>query len=122
MVEIDTIHDANEGDTTRDGPRIRSQDVAEESDALRRIELCRDHLLPSATHGDGRPTGGAQIEDPVDLPPGSPDPPPTFDLDDRDCRGAGQAARPTADRDEPIRPKRLARRLQELQDRAEQRD
>jgi hypothetical protein len=102
MVEIDTVDDANEPDTERHGSRVRTEDVAKEADSLCRVQLGRAHFLFPAAHRDRRATGRAQIAHPLDLAPGSPDPTPAAYLDDRQRRGARQAALPAANGDEPI--------------------
>ena len=62
----------------------------------------------AAPERDRRVAGRAQIADPVDLAPGRPDPTPTRDLDDRHGCGAKHAARPAANRDEPVETQRNA--------------
>jgi hypothetical protein len=83
MVQINTIDDANEPDTERDGSRERTKDVAKEANSLRRVQLGRDDFFFPAANGDGRPAGGAQIAYPVDLAPRGPDPTLASYLDDR---------------------------------------
>ena len=80
-----------------------------------------DLFLPAA-HGDGRAAGRAQVAHPVDLAPRGPDPAPARDVDDRQRRGARQAALAAANGDEPVEAHRNASGQQELGDRAEERD
>ena len=69
----------------RDASRERTEDVAEELDAFRRVQFGRvDRFLP-APERDRRAAGRAQVADPVDLAPRRPDPTPARDLDD--CHG-----------------------------------
>jgi hypothetical protein len=102
MVEIDTIDDANEPDTERHGSGVRTEDVAKEANSLCRVQLGRAHFLFPAAHRDRRAAGSAQIAHPLDLAPGGPDPTPASYLNDRQRRGARQAALPAANGDEPI--------------------
>jgi hypothetical protein len=102
MVEIDTVDDANEPDTERHASRVRTEDVAKEADSLCRVQLGRAHFLFPAAHRDRRAAGSAQIAHPLDLAPGGPDPTPASYLNDRQRRGARQAALPAANGDQPI--------------------
>jgi hypothetical protein len=122
MVEIDTIDDANEQDTERDASGERTKDVAEELDSLRRAQLGRSDLFLPSAHRNRGSARSSQVLHPMDLAPGRPDPPPARDIDDRDWRGARQAALPAANRDEPIEPERHAGDQKELQESAEEPD
>jgi hypothetical protein len=122
MVEIDTIDDANEPDTERYASRVRTEDVAKEANSLCRVQLGRAYFFFPAAHGDGRAAGSAQIAHPLDLAPGGPDPTPASYLNDRQRRGARQAALPAANGDEPIGTHRYASDQKELQDWAEEPD
>jgi hypothetical protein len=116
MVEIDPIDDANEPDTERSASRVRTEDVAKEANSLCRVQLGRAYFLFPAAHRDRRAAGSAQIAHPLDLAPGGPDPTPASYLNDRQRRGAGQAAVPAANGDEPIGTHRYANDQKELQD------
>jgi hypothetical protein len=107
-VEIYPIDGANEPGTERYASRERAEDVAKELDSLCRVQLGRTYFFFPAAHGDGRSAGGAQIAHLLDIAPGSPDPTPARDLDDRQGRGARQAALPAANGDEPIEAQRNA--------------
>jgi hypothetical protein len=122
IVEIDTIGDANEPDTERYASRVRTEDVAKEGNALCRVQLGRAHFFLPAARRDGRATGSAEIAHPLDLAPGSPDPTPAYYLDDRQRRGARQAALAATNGDEPIGTYRHAGDQKELQDSAEEPD
>src|SRR5215216_1821010 len=102
MVEIDTVGDANEPDTERYASRVRTEDVAEEANSLCRVQLGGGYFFLPAAYRDRRTAGSAQIAHPLDLAPGGPDPTPAFYLNDRQWRGAGQAALPAANGDEPV--------------------
>jgi hypothetical protein len=122
MVEIDTIDDANEPDTERYASRVRTEDVAKEANSLCRVQLGRPYLVFPAAHRDSRAAGSAQIAHPLDLAPGGPDPTPASYLNDRQRRGARQAALPAANGDQPIGTHRYASDQKELQDWAEEPD
>jgi hypothetical protein len=122
MVEIDTIDDANEPDTERHVSGVRTEDVAKEANSLCRVQLGRAHFLFPAAHRDRRAAGSAQVAHPLDLAPGGPDPTPASYLNDRQGRGARQAALPAANGDEPIGTDRYASDQKELQDWAEEPD
>ena len=53
-VEIDPVDGANEPGTERYASRQRAEDVAEELDPLRRIQLGRAYFIFPAARGDGR--------------------------------------------------------------------
>jgi hypothetical protein len=122
MVEIDTIDDANEPDTERNASRVRTEDVAKEANSLCRVQLGRAYFFSPAAHRDRRAAGGAEIAHPLDLAPGGPDPAPASYLNDRQGRGARQAAVPATNGEEPIGTHRHASDQKELQDSAEDPD
>src|SRR5437762_426406 len=83
MVEIDTVGQANERDAAGDASRDGTENVAEELDSLRGVQLGRRHFFLPAANGDGRAAGGPQVPHPVDLAPRGPHPAPARDVDDR---------------------------------------
>jgi len=122
IVEIDTIDDADEPDTERYASRARTEDVAKEANSLCRVQLGRADFFFPAAYRDRRAAGSAQIAHPLDLAPGGPDPTPASYLNDRQRRGARQAALPAANGDQPIGTHRYASDQKELQDWAEEPD
>ena len=64
-VEIDPVDDADERVAERHAVRDRTEDVAEERDSFRRVQLGRADLFLAASYSDRRPTGGAQVAHPV---------------------------------------------------------
>src|SRR5262245_53293267 len=102
VVEIDTVDDADKPDTERNAARERTEGVAEVPDALRRVQLGRTDFFRPAPHSDDRAASSAQVAHPLDLAPGGPDPPPASYLNNRQRRGARQAAFPTANSDESV--------------------
>jgi hypothetical protein len=102
IVEIDLIDDADEPDPQRYTSGERAKDVAKERDTLSRVQLGRSDFFGPAAHGDSRAAGSPQVAHPLNLAPGCPDPAPTCDLDDRQRRGARQAALPAANGDQRI--------------------
>ncbi len=122
VVEINAVDEANEPVAERQAARERTEDVAEERDPLRRVQLDRTDVFVPAALGDGGPAGSAQVLDPLDIAPWRPDPTLALDLKDREGGGARLAALPAADRDQPIEPQRNAGGDQGLQDPAEDPD
>ena len=123
MVEIDPIDDADERDDrtgclARPGRAMSRKNATRcvGSSSVARTSSFRPRTVIVAS------AGGAQVAHPVDLAPGGPDPAPADDLDDRDGRGARQAALPAADGDEPVEAQRDAGAQQGLGDRGEERD
>jgi len=119
MVKIDSVDNANEPDSERKASRERTKDVTKKPNSLRWVQLRCSHFFLPVVHGDGRPSSSAQIANPVNVAPGGPDPTPAQDLDDRQRRGAGQAALPAADGNKPIEAQRNASSQKELEDCAE---
>src|SRR4029450_10345907 len=76
MVQVDLVDEADEPVAERDPAGPGSQHVAEELDALRRVQLSRAKLLAPISHRDRRTARGTQVADPVHLAPRSPDPAP----------------------------------------------
>ena len=122
IVDIDTVDKADEPDSERNVSRQRAEDVTKVSNTLRRVELGRGDFYAPAPHRDGCAASRAQVAHPLDLAPGGPDPTPTPYLNDRQRRGARQAALPAAYGDEPVETQRYASDQQELQDWAEEPD
>src|SRR5436190_24005127 len=122
MVQVDPVDETDEEEAEREAARIRCEDVAEEVDSLRRVELGRRDLFPVPTLDDRRAAGGAKVAHPVDLAPGSPDEAPPIDSEDRDRRRAKQAALPAANDDEPVRAQRHAMFQEKPEDRPEELD
>jgi hypothetical protein len=120
IIEIDTVNDADEPGAERNASRERTENVAEVPDALGRVQLGRTYFFSPAAYGDGGATGGAKITHPLDLAPGSPDPPPASYRNDGHSCGALQAALPTANGDKPIGAEWNTSDEQELQDWAEE--
>src|SRR5687768_17297616 len=108
IVEIDAVDGADEPDTAADAPRQSSEIIPKEADALLRVQLGGANLLGPAAFRDRCLARCSEVTNPVDLAPGSPDPPPALDLDDRDGIGARHAALSASNRDEPIGAQRDA--------------
>jgi len=122
MVEIDAVDEADEQESAWDTSGVRSENISEELDSLRRVELGRHNLILTVALDDGRAPGGAEVAHPVDLAPRRPDEPPAIHPEDGDRRAAKDAALPAANHDEPIRAERHPCLEKELQDRSEQSD
>src|SRR5262245_39391877 len=121
-VDIDPVDDANERDTERYASGERTKDVAKECNALCRVKLTRSDFFFPAADGDGRAAASAQVAHPLDLAPGTPDPPLAGGRDDRHTCGAREAALPAANRDERLRPQRNGSGQQHLKDRGQKLD
>jgi hypothetical protein len=121
-IQVDPVDDANKPVSEGDAIRIRAEDVAEEGGTLRLCQLSRREFLDSPALGDRGAAGGAKVPDPMNVAPRSPHPAPVAGLDDRDRRGPRQAARPPADRHQPIWAEWDAGDEKGLQDRSEQPD
>ena len=121
-IEVDAVHEADEQEAEWDTSGVRRENVAEELDALRRVELGRHNLILTVALDDGRAPGGAEVTHPVDLAPRRPDEPPAIHPDNGDGRAAKDAALPAANHDEPIRAERHPSLEKELQDRSEESD
>src|SRR4051794_23995776 len=102
MVEIDPIDDANEPHTARYASSKRAKKVAKELNSLCRVQLGRAHFFLPAARDDGGAAGRAKVAHPLPRGPGGPDPTPTGNLDDRQRRGARQAALPATNGYQPI--------------------
>src|SRR6266566_4594313 len=122
VVQVDAVDETDEHEAKWDASGVRCEDVAEELDSLRRVELGRLDLSLTVALDDGRAWGGAEVAHPVDLAPRRPHEQPAIHPEHGDRRRSKQPALPAADQDDAVRTQRHAMFQEEFQDLAEQSD